>query len=67
MLLSQEMMRARVQVQEDFLVGLELDRREWRRHQTRAAKSGVVAPQHRRRQLRLAYGSDPSDGVGSDM
>lgn len=61
------MMRARVQVQEDFLVGLEQDRREWRRYQTHAAKSGVVASQHRRRQLRLAYGSDPSDGVASDM
>eukprot|EP00752_Nemacystus_decipiens_P003563 g3286.t1 len=63
----QEMMRARVQVQEDFLAGLERDRREWRRYQTHAAKSGAVASHHRRRQLRLAYGDDPSDGVGSDM
>lgn len=60
-------MRARVQVQEEFLAGLELDRREWRRYQTHAAKSGAVESQHRRRQLRLAYGSDPSDGVGSDV
>lgn len=61
------MMRARVQVQEDFLAGLELDRREWGRYQTHVVKSGVVASQRTRRQLRLAYGGDPSDGVGSDM
>lgn len=66
-LFSQEIMRARVQVQEDFLAGLERDQREWRRYQTHAAKSGVVAGQHRKRQMRLAYGSDASDGGGSDL
>lgn len=60
-------MRARVQVQEDFLAGLEQDRREWRRYRTHAAKRGVVESQHRRRELRLAYGEDLSDGVSSDM
>lgn len=60
-------MRARVQVQEEYLAGLELDRREWHRYRTRAAKHGAVAGQQKRRQARLAYGSDQPDGIESDM
>lgn len=60
-------MRARVQVQEDFLAGLEVDRREWHRYQTDAVKSNAVAAQRRRLQVRLAYGNDQSEGVGSDL
>lgn len=63
----QEMMRARVQVQEDYLAGLERDRREWNRYQIQIAKSGAVAAQRKRRQARLAYGSDQLGGIGSDL
>lgn len=60
-------MRERVQVQEDFLAGLERDRREWRRYRTWVAKSGAVAAKQKRRQARLAYGTDQVDGIGSDL
>jgi len=63
----QELMRARVQVQEEFLAGLERDRREWHRYRTQAVKSSSVSAKQRIRQVRLAYGSDQSDGIGSDM
>ncbi len=59
-------MRARVQVQEEFLAGLEHDRREWHRYRTQAVKSGSVSSKQRIRQVRLAYGSDQSEGTGRD-
>ncbi|CAM9201730.1 unnamed protein product [Ectocarpus sp. 4 AP-2014] len=63
----QENMRARVQVQEDYLAGLEQDRREWRRYQIQAVKTKSVAVKQRRLRMRLAYGTDLSDGIGSDI
>ncbi|CAM9752234.1 unnamed protein product [Ectocarpus sp. 6 AP-2014] len=63
----QENMRARVQVQEDYLAGLEQDRREWRRYQVQAVKTKSVAVKQRRLRMRLAYGTDLSDGIGSDI
>lgn len=60
-------MRARVQVQEDYLAGLELDRREWRRLKTQAVKTHMVGPKRQLLEARLKYGSDLPDGDGSDM
>ncbi|CAM9393438.1 unnamed protein product, partial [Hapterophycus canaliculatus] len=62
-----EIMRARVQVQEEFLAGLEVDRREWHRYQTHTVKSNAVAAQRRRLKVRLAYGNQQSDDIGSDI
>lgn len=59
-------MRARVQAQEKFLVGLELDHREWSRLKTQIVKKQAAASKQKLLRVRLDYGTDPNDRGGSD-
>lgn len=59
-------MRARVQEQEDYLAGLQLTRREWKRFRTQVVKNRVAASSQKMLRVRLNYGNEHLDGAGSE-
>lgn len=53
-------MGERVKAQDEYLIGLQLDQRDWRRSRTQVVKERATAVQKRLLLRRLAYGSKGS-------
>lgn len=52
------MMRERVQVQKDYLAGLEMDRRDWHRHRTALVMACATSSKHKLLRRRLMFGGE---------
>lgn len=54
----QELMRKRVQMQEEYLAGVEVDRKDWRRHCTYIVKKHETKSKHKLLRRRLRYNEE---------
>lgn len=60
-------MRKRVQVQEEYLMGLEADRKDWRRYRTHIVKNRAMKSKHKLLRRRLSYaGGDLTNTSASE-